>query len=220
TEAAAVHVGLLRPAEGLERATQEAGGKALAAVDDVKLRRTVSPRGAEPDLAGAVVKRVVDQIAECLLEQQPVGTDDERISGLDRDRPSLQLRPRPEALGHRLEHVRDVHRLTLDGDATLLGACEQEEVVSDARESFRVLGGGADRGLELLTRSRTAEGQLELGLEQCEWSPQLVTCIRDEAALARETVSNPAQHLVQGRAEARDLVLRVRDRQPVFEGPR
>ena len=56
--------------------------------------------------------------------------------------------------------------------------------------------------------------ELELGAQQRERSAQLVACVRDEAALAREGSLQPAEHLVQRLAEPPELVARRRDGQP------
>src|SRR3989440_6791024 len=134
---------------------------------------------------------VVDEIAEGLLEQQAVGAHDERVTGIDGDRATLELRPRAKALGHGLEDVGHVDGLAPDRNATLLGPGEQEQVVRDARQSLRVLRGAPDRRLELFWRPSAAKRQLELRLEQREWRAQLVARVGDEASLSREAVRDP-----------------------------
>ena len=59
-------------AEGLERMLEERGRKAGAFVHDPQLQRVVDRDGAELGAAAAVAERVVDEIAERLLDQHAV----------------------------------------------------------------------------------------------------------------------------------------------------
>src|SRR6476659_8620132 len=81
TEARPVGGAAVRTAEALERVRDERLGKAGAMVRDVQLEPTAATPRVERDLAAAVAERVLDEVAERLLEPKAVGSDDERLDG-------------------------------------------------------------------------------------------------------------------------------------------
>ena len=105
-------------------------------------------------------------------------------------------------------------RLSADRQRPLVGPGDQEQVVGEPREPLRLLGGRAERALELLARARPAQREVELRAQQRERRPQLVARVGDEAALVLEGRVEAREHLVQRRREPRDLVPRRRHRQP------
>ena len=66
---------------------------------------------------------------------------------------------------------------------SLVGAGDEEQIVREPGQTLRLVGGGAQRPLELLARARAAQREVELGAEQGERRPELVTCVGDEAPL-------------------------------------
>src|SRR5581483_1355783 len=85
-------------------------------------------------------------------------------------------------------------------------AGEQQQVLGEARQTLRLLRGRANRGLELRSRPRTAQRELELAAQQGERRPQLVARVAQEAALVLERRLEPLEHVVQRLGERPDLV--------------
>src|SRR5437867_3989768 len=75
SRAAACAVGA---AEAVERVLEEVVRNARALVEHVQLERAVGRSRAERDRSAAVAERVVDQVAERLLDAEPVECGDER----------------------------------------------------------------------------------------------------------------------------------------------
>jgi hypothetical protein len=65
----------IRPREALERVTEELGRKAGALVRDVELDHPVRLQRRQPHVTLAVPERIVDQVAERLLEPDAVALD-------------------------------------------------------------------------------------------------------------------------------------------------
>src|SRR5512132_807477 len=61
--------------EAVEGTRDELRREAAAVVEDVELDATVGPCHLQPDVAAAVPQRVVDEVAERLLEAHPVRLD-------------------------------------------------------------------------------------------------------------------------------------------------
>jgi hypothetical protein len=81
-------------------------------------------RRAQRDRPGAVAQSVVDQVPERLLHAEAVDARDRCVRRLDGDRSALPFGAMAEALGHRRQDVDEIGWLGVDGQATLLGACE------------------------------------------------------------------------------------------------
>ena len=62
-------------------------------------------------------------------------------------------------------------------------------------------------------RAALGQGQLQLGPQDRQRRSQLVAGVGDEGALVLQRLAEPLEHLVQGRPEARDLVVGRRHRQ-------
>ena len=82
-------------------------------------------------------------------------------------------------------------------ERALVGAGDQEQIGRERREPVGLLGGRAQRILELGVRARMAQRELELRAQQRERSPELVARLGDEAALVLEGGLEPVEHLVQ-----------------------
>src|SRR5436305_8802951 len=102
---------LLAPAEALERAGQEGRREAGAMVEYLQLEPVARGHGTQRHLAVAVAKGVLQQIAERLLEPEPIGLDDEVRRRLDEQVSLLLGGPPGEALAHALEQLADADRL-------------------------------------------------------------------------------------------------------------
>ncbi|MEO9174183.1 MAG: hypothetical protein ABI317_01630, partial [Gaiellales bacterium] len=218
---AAAAAGLVGAAESFEGAVEELGWEAIALVGDVQLDSGGHLAGAEFDRPGAVAQAVFDQVAECLLEPQPVS--DDRPAGTDQlDRPARQTGPPLEAKRDRGQQIVQRDWLAMDREHSLLDAGEQEQVIRQLGEPVGLLAGRAQRLAQLGGGVRLVERELDLGLEQRERRAQLMTGVSDEAALTLEAELQPfprrlqpREHLVQSSAETTDLVPPRGDRQPL-----
>ena len=94
--------------------------KSVAAVTHVELDPPVVPCGLQPDLVAAVAERVVDEVAERLLEPHPVCLDDEPVRGRSTSR-SCRLAPRATRSGSATEPSSSCHRPSRGGAAAGLG---------------------------------------------------------------------------------------------------
>jgi hypothetical protein len=174
---------LVGSAEALECVLEEGRRESGAVVQHVQLDVGVPALRAEDDGSPAVAERIVDEVAERLLQAEPVGLERRRATAFDRDRTVAA-----EAAGDAAKQVVGVDRLALQRQVPLLGAGQQEQVVRDPCQPVGLEGGGLDRGAELVRRALAAQGQLELGLEERERRAELVARVRDEAPLPGEPV--------------------------------
>ena len=94
---------------------------------------------------------------------------------------------------------------------------EEQEVVGQLREPVGFLAGRAQRSFELALGAGGIERELDLGAEERERRAQLVARVGDEAPLAFERDFDPGEQLVQRVAQAGELVVRGRYRQPLGE---
>ena len=193
-----------------EEVRREAG----ALVAHAELERADLAARLEPDGARAVAERVVDEVAERLLEPQPVAGELEPPAR----RPRAGARPRPRArrTGARPSRAARAPRpLRVSRSSPSSDAREHEQVVGEQREPVGLLGRGARRGPQLVGATRPPQRQLELGLQQRERRPQLVARLGDEAALALEPGLEPGEHLVQRSREPAISSSRRRDGKPL-----
>ena len=96
----------------------------------------------------------------------------------------------------------------------LVGPREHQQVLGQLDQAVALAGRGRHRLAQLLGRAALAERQLELRLEQRQRGAQLVTRAGHEAALALGRLLQPLEHLVERRAELRELVAGGRHGQP------
>ncbi len=176
------------------------GREAGALVADVKLHGAVLREGTERGEAAAVTERVVDEVAERLVEAGSVADELHAPRRLHRDA-SRRSAPATPASSSSTGNW-----LAPDREPALVGACKDEEVLGQADEAVGLPGSRPKRLLELLPRARAAQGQLQLGLQERQGRPQLVARVRDEAALALEPVLEPTEHRVERLPETADLV--------------
>ena len=202
-------------AEALERVREEVRRKARAGVADAHRDHAVLDRPHEPHRSRAVTQRVVDEVAERLLETNAISGDDVVRGRRHLELPSGRAGLRVEAPGDRVEDLAQVVRREAQRQASVVGAGEHEQVLGQPHEPLDLLRGRAQRVLQLWLRARPAQRQLELGAEGSERRPQLVARVRDEAPLSRQPLLQPTEHLVQGLSEPPDLVVGRRQRKPL-----
>ena len=97
----------------------------------------------------------------------------------------------------RLEQLAGADRLLPQPKLSLVRTREDEQILGKPYEPVGLLGRRGERGVLLLWAARPAERELELRLQQRERSPELVTCLGDEAALALEPGFEPREHRPQ-----------------------
>ena len=88
-----------------------------------------------------MLERIVDEVSERLLDAQPVDSRHRRLVRIDGQRAALELGPSAEAVADLLDDVQEVCRFRAEGERALLGAGEEEQIVSDPRQPVRLLGG-------------------------------------------------------------------------------
>ena len=186
---------------------RNAGGKACSLVRNADGDAVVVLPGRQADRPRAVPKRVVDEIAQRLLQPQPVAGDDEARRRVDLDCPAGDR----ESSRDRVEQLTDLERLLPQPQLTFVRARQDEQVLREPHETLGLLGCRGERGVKLLGTAGPAERDLELGLQQRERRPELVARIGNEAALALEPGFEPCEHRSQRRR--REHVARERGEQ-------
>ena len=181
-------------------------------------RSSISPSATaalEPDGPGAVTERVVDEVAERLLQPDAVAGEGPRRRRGDLQRAPRLARARVEAAGDRVE---ELARPSAARRAAAAGRRRRGRGRAGppraARAARRPRSQSAAPARAPRVRARPARGELQLGSEERERRPELVARVRDEPPLAREAGLEAVEHLVQRLAEAADLVARRRQRQP------
>ena len=131
----------------------------------------------------------------------------------------LDLRPASprEASCNGAEQLTGVEPLEPKLEVPLLGAGQQQQVVGDPGEPVGLPGSRLDRGTKLIRRTALAQGKFQFGLQQRERRPQLVACVRDEPALARQPVLDALEHQVQCLPQPGDLIPAGGNGQPLVE---
>ena len=207
---------LVGAAEALERARQEVRREARRPRRSRAARRApFAASRSSRDRARAVAERVVDEVAERLLEPEPVADELEAVRALDRRAPTASAPPGGEAPRDRLEQRRDADPSRCAAPVALVGAGEHEQILGEPREAVGLLGGRAQRVLELVRRARPAQRELELGLQQRERRAQLVARVGDEAALARRAPASSRPSIAFSVSPSRRISSsRARERQP------
>ena len=126
--------------EPLEGPVEEVVREAAAVVADVKLDGFAVHGGRfEPDLVAAVAKRVVDEVAERLLQPMPVAA---HRRALRRPRARRAFRPPRRAIRRgwrRTRGARRVDGLEPERQATAIGARDQQQVLGELREAIHLL---------------------------------------------------------------------------------
>ena len=123
-------------------------------------------------------------------------------------------RTRVEATRDRVEDLAHGVPVEAQRKPALVGPREHEQILGEPHEPLDLLRRRAKRASSSSCERGRAQRELELGAERRERRPQLVARVGDEAALARESLLEAAEHLVQRLAEAADLVARRRQREP------
>ena len=152
------------------------------------LHAAVSPLRPHAYGPTAVSERVLDEVAERLLESHPVRLHRARRAVGENQRAPLALRAPAQAVAQGVEDVRDRHRFELQRQLPLVRAGDDQKGLRELRETVRFLNRGGDGRAELLARAAVPEGQLELGLVGRERRSQFVARVVHECALALERI--------------------------------
>src|SRR5207244_43775 len=162
---------------------EEPGCESAALVLDLELDPPVDPGRPQRNAASAVAKRVVDEIAERLLEPQAVAANAQARRRLACQR-SRGLVGSPLESGHDgREQLVGLEALHAKRKPPALVACDQEKVVGELRQPVHLFHRSPERLPELVCRLTVAQTELELGPEQGQRRAQLVARVRDEVAL-------------------------------------
>ena len=172
---------------------RNAAGKPAPSSATLRTTPAVVLSGHEAHSPRAVPKRVVDEIAECLFQPQPVAGDRETGGRVDLDLAARGGEPPCD----RFEQLAGADRLPAQPKLSLVRTREDEQILGKPYEPVGLLGRRGERGVLLLGAARPAERELELRLQQRERSPELVACLGDEAALALEPGFEPCEHRPQ-----------------------
>ena len=176
--------GSISAAEALEGVGQEVRWQARPFVTDVELDPAVVLDCIETDRARSVAECVVHQVAERLLEAEPVSVEDDRI-GFCLDRAPSRVRPGSKRLADGVEELIGADRSAAEWQAPVVGLRENEEILGETDEPFGLGCCRADRLFELRLGSGLPEGELELAPEQRVGCSELVARVGDETPIAR-----------------------------------
>src|SRR6266542_3905679 len=199
----------------LERALEEGRRKPVTLVLDVELHGPVDRRRAQVHAAAAVAERVVDEVAERLLEAKAVAADDHSRGGFVGEWPRTLLRAPPKPVHDGRKKLVRIERVEAQWRLPPVGSRDQQKVLGELRQAVHFLRRPAQRLAELLRRAAVVQSELELRPEEREWRAKLVSGVRDEVALALERVFKSLEHLVQRLPEPLDLVPGPRYREPL-----
>jgi hypothetical protein len=205
---------VIRAAETLEGMWQELGREALSLVHDVELDVPVAVDRAQADVARTMPEGVVDEVAECLLEAEPVAGETHAVRRLSLDRAARLLGPRLERLLDGCQEVGCAELVVAERQAAVVGLREHEQILGEPDQPVRLRPRRPKRLLQLGPRSRLPEREIELGLHQRERSAKLVARIGDEASFPLDGSFEACQHGVERLAQARDLVPGLAGMQP------
>jgi len=118
---------LLGSAEALESMRRESGREARPVVHHVQLECVPLARCADPDRARSVAQRVLDEVAERLLQSKAIDPKLD-VRRADLERPAGIPRPPLEASGDALEQLVEGDLVEPQGQLPLVGACEEQEI--------------------------------------------------------------------------------------------
>src|SRR6266540_3962196 len=172
----------LGAAETLERALEEGRRKPVTLVLDVELHGPVDRRRAQVHAAAAVAERVVDEVAERLLEAKAVAADDHSRGGFVGEWPRTLLRAPPKPVHDGRKKLVRIERVEAQWQLPPVGSRDQQKVLGELRQAVHFLRRPAQRLAELLRRAAVVQSELELRPEEREWRAKLVSGVRDEVA--------------------------------------
>jgi hypothetical protein len=141
---------------------QEVGWEALSLVGHVSLDLALAFDRSEPDRAGPVAERVVDEVAQSLLEAEAVCDEREVARIVDLDAPTRGFCPGFEAVYDVGEELRDLQGGGANRERAPVRAGNREEVLRELSEPVHLLHGRVKGVLELLRAARLADSELEL----------------------------------------------------------
>jgi hypothetical protein len=157
---------VVAPREAFEGARSDLGRESPSLVPDVELDHLTGPPGADRDRPVAVAERVVDEVAERLLEPEPIRRDLDASRDLDRDPSALARRALAEAVGGGPRQLVEIDRLDPQTERLPVGARNQEKILREPDEPVGLLGGRADGRAELLGAPGATESELDIRIKQ------------------------------------------------------
>ena len=126
----------LRTGEALERVRKKRRREACSLVRDAEDDTSIVLSGHEAHSPRAVAKRVVDEIAKCLFQPQPVAGDCEGGGGVDLDLTTGGGEPPCD----RLEQLAGADRLLAQPQLSLVRTREDEQILGEPHEPVGFLG--------------------------------------------------------------------------------
>ena len=121
------------------------GGKPSPSSLTAISQQSVLPAGGDPDLAGAVAQRIVDEVAERLAAAQRIDRRMQVRGGVHRDLATLLARPVREALLGALEQLADLDVLGPHRQLPVGGTRDQQQVLGELGEVVGLLERGDQR---------------------------------------------------------------------------
>jgi hypothetical protein len=125
----------------------------------------------------------------------------------------IDFKPAARISGAPIEPGRDAFEQLVEGDfveaqrqPSLVGAREKQEVRRELGQPVGFDPHLAERCLELRSRARGLERQLDFRLEVCKRRSELMTRVRDEASFALQRGLETGKHLVERVAQPGNLV--------------
>ena len=152
---------LVAAAEPFEGARREAGRESGALVHDVQHDPVGIVDSCEADCSGTVPQRVLNEIAERLLDARPVELGVQAASvGLD---PPPRL-ARPPLVPHSnpVQQNCELDRLRAKPQDTLVEPREEQQILCELRQPVSLLADRAERRLEIPLGPRRLERELDL----------------------------------------------------------
>jgi hypothetical protein len=199
--------------EAIERLGLEPVRKPGAVVGDLEHGGAVVAAGGQAHLAAAVAKRVLDQVAERLLDPQPVELGPKTARRGDDDLATALAGAILESLPHPLQQHAQLDRLAGDREPALVRSRDHQQVLRELREPVDLLGRRPKRRAQLLGGALGPKRQLELGPQRGQRGAKLVARVGDEDPLALQHRLDAVEHRVERLPETVDLVLRPGERQ-------
>ena len=201
--------------EAVEDVGQVARRDADAGVGDAEGHQAVllSQLDAHAAPAGGVLDGVLDQVEHQLPDATLVYVEHERLLGRGDVHGHARFLGQQLSRFLRLPHqLAQVHRLALQGGATLVRARQREQSVHELGHALGFLEHFGERLQRLAWQVGRGDRALHAGAHDGEWGLELVARVGRKAVQRGEAVLQPAHHLVERDGEPPQLVLFHRHR--------
>ena len=151
----------IRATEALEGMRQKVQGEALPLVGHRNYESVALEPRIDVDSAGAVAKRVFDEISHCLLEPHAICDENHTLGRRDLERTPGVSCSWVMAARHRIKQRAHVVALEAKEKPPFVGARDDEEILCELYEALDLLAGRAESRLELVRRTGTAQRELQ-----------------------------------------------------------